>query len=169
MQKSSLKVFRDEFMDVYESRRELRRMNKRDLFELLSDQRLSRCPIGDRACGFLLYYKGFNFCTSEILGQSCQVERSEKLEDRYEGLMEINGLFPILQRSEAGPSGKEIRNPVFRVYCKDNVTRSMILLGKMIERRTRERGNNLKDLLAKATKDYSNCGADPFTIFLLSS
>jgi len=156
-------------MNVYESRRELRGMNKRDLLELVSDQRISKCSIGDRACGFLLYYKGFNFCTSEILGQSCQVERSEKLEDRYGGLMEINFLFPILQRSEKGPSGKEMRSPVFRVYCRDRVTRSMILLGKMIERRTRERGNNLKDLLAKAMKDYSNCDVDPFTIFLLSS
>ena len=60
-------------------------------------------------------------------------------------------------------------NIEFRVYCRDNVTRSMILLGKVIERRTKERGNNLKDLLVKAMKDYSNCVVDPSTIFLLSS
>jgi hypothetical protein len=156
-------------MDIYEARSELRRMKKRNLFKLVSNQRISKCLIGGRTCGFYLEYKGFNVCISEILGQSCHVERSEKLEDRYEGLQEINYQLPFMERPGTSPLRKEKRNVEFRVYCRDYVTRSMILIGKVIERRTKERRNNLKDLLAKAVKDYSDCVADPSTIFLLSS
>jgi hypothetical protein len=65
-----------------------------------------------------------------------------------------------------GPLQKEERNVVFRVYCRNYATRSMVLLGKVIERRTKERGNNLKDLLVRAVKDYSGCVEDPSMIFL---
>lgn len=156
-------------MNVYEARSELLRMNKRNLFKLASNQRISKCLIGGRACGFYLQYKGFNFCISEILGQSCQVERSEKLEDRYEDLQEINCLLPLMEKPGMSPLRKEKRNIEFRVYYRDYITHSMVLLGKVIERRTKERGNNLKDLLVKAVKDYSDCVADPSMIFLLSS
>ena len=67
------------------------------------------------------------------------------------------------------PLQREKRNVVFRVYCRNYVTRSTILLGKVIERRTKERGDNLKDLLVKAVKDYSDRVADPSMIFLLGS
>jgi hypothetical protein len=156
-------------MDVYEARSELRRMNKGDLFKLVSNQRISRCLISGRACGFYLHYKRFNFCVSEILGQSCQVDRLEKLEDRYEDLQEINYPLPLIEGSGTGLLRREKRTVEFKVYCRDCVTRSMVLLGKVIERRTKERGTNLKDLLVKAVKDYSDCVADPSTIFLLSS
>jgi hypothetical protein len=63
---------------------------------------------------------------------------------------------------------KEKRNIEFKVYCRDPDTHSMIFLGKMIERRTKERGNNLKDLLLKAMENYSDRVKDPSTIFLLS-
>jgi hypothetical protein len=155
-------------MNVYEVRSELRRMNKGDLFKLVSNQRILRCLIGGGACGFLFRHRGFNFCILEIFGQSCQVERSEKSEDRYGDLGEIIYPLPLMQRPGTVPLGKEKRNVQFRVYCRDNVTRSMSLLGKVIERRTKERGKNLKDLLVKAVKDYSNCIADPSAIFLLS-
>jgi hypothetical protein len=45
----------------------------------------------------------------------------------------------------------------------------MVLLGKVTERRTKERGNNLKDLLNKAIMDYSDRAKDPSEIFLLGS
>lgn len=156
-------------MDVSAARDELRRMSKRSLFKLISKQRIVSCVIGGRACGFFLHYKEFNFCVSEIFGQGCQVERSEKLEDCSEELWEINSLLPVMQGPGTGPPGKRKRGVEFRVYSRDKATRSMILLGNVTERRTKERGKNLEDLLAKAVKHYSNRVADPSTIFLLSS
>jgi len=153
-------------MDVYGARNELRRMNKRDLFKLTSSQRISRCLIGG-TCGFYLHYRGFNFCLTEILGRGCQVERSKKLEDSCEDLREADYRLPLTKKSDADPIREEKRNFEFKVYYRDCVTRSIILLGKVIERRTKERGNNLKDLLVKAVCAYSNCVADPSTIFLL--
>jgi len=155
-------------MDVFEARSELRRMCRRDLLSLVSAQRISGCLIGGRVCCLFLHYKGFNFCVSEIMGEGCHVERIEKFEDRYD-LQEINYRLPLTERPGMSSLQKEKRNVVFRVYCKDYLTRSMILLGKVIERRTKERGNNLKDLLVRAVKDYSDCVADPSTIFLLGS
>jgi hypothetical protein len=155
-------------MNIDQARSELRRMSKRNLFKLTSNQRISRCLIGGRVCGLYLEYKGFNFCISEILGQSCQVEMSERSENRYEDLKEFSCLLPLMERPGMNPLQKEKRHIEFRVYCRDPATRSMTLLGKMTERRTKERGNNLKDLLVKAMEYYSDCVADPSTIFLLS-
>jgi hypothetical protein len=45
----------------------------------------------------------------------------------------------------------------------------MVFLGKIIERRRKERGNNFKDLLFKAKQDYSPRVKDPSAIFLLGS
>ena len=156
-------------MDVNAARDELRRMSKRNLFKLLSKERILRCIVGDQACGFFLHYKGFNFCVSEIFGQGCQVERSENLEDRSEEPWEINFLLPIMQGPDTDLAEKGERGVKFRVYCRDNATNSMILVGHVTERRTKERGKNLEDLLVKAVKDYSNCVTNPSTIFLLSS
>jgi hypothetical protein len=58
---------------------------------------------------------------------------------------------------------------IFDVYYRDYSTDSMVFLGKIIERRRRERGNNLKDLLFKARQNYSTRVKDPSAIFLLSS
>ena len=154
-------------MDVSEARSELRKMTKGNLFKLASKQRILRCQIGGQACGFFLYYKGFNFCISEISGQGCQVERSEKLEEHSECVSESNCLLPVMQSTISTERKK--RDVEFRVYCRDETTHSMILLGKVTERRTRERGKNLKDLLVKAVRDYSKSAADPSTIFLLIS
>lgn len=156
-------------MNADEARSELRRMNKRNLFKLTTNQKISKCLIGSRTCGLYLQYKGFYFCISEILGQSCQVEMSEKLEDRDEDLQDIHGLLPLMEKPGMSPLQKEKKNIEFRVYYRDTVNRSMILLGMVIERRTKERGDNLKDLLVKAMKDYSDCAADPSMIFLLRS
>jgi len=156
-------------MNADEVRSELRRMNKRNLLKLTADQKISRCLIGSRTCGLYLQYKGFYFCISELLGQSCQVEISEKLEDRYEDLQNSHDLLPLMEKPGMNPLQKEKKNIEFRVYYRDTVHRSMILLGMVKERRTKERGNNLKDLLVKAMKDYSDYAADPSMIFLISS
>ena len=136
---------------------------------MVSAQRISRCLIGGLACGLYLRYKGFNFCVSEIMGEGCQLKGLKKLEDRYEDVQEINYPLPLAERPDMSPLQKEKRNVVFRVYCRNYVTRSTILLGQVIERRTKERGNNLKDLLVRAVKDYSDRVADPSMIFLWGS
>ena len=156
-------------MDVYEARNELRRMGKRHLMRLVSAQRISGCLIGGRACGLYLHYKGFNFCVSEIIGQGCQVERSAKLEEVYQDKEKISYPLPLMDRigtSLLSPGKKVIE---FKVYCREHVTRSMIFLGNILERRTKERGNNLRDLLIKAIEDYKDRVADPSMIFLLGS
>ena len=61
------------------------------------------------------------------------------------------------------------RHILFNIYYRDYPTDSMVFLGKIIERRRKERGNNRKDLLYKAKQDYSTRVKDPYAIFLLSS
>ena len=75
------------------------------------------------------------------MGQGCQAEKSAQLERE--------------------------RGMEFKVYCRDHITHSITSVGRIIERRNRERGNNLGGLLSKAIKDYADCIADPSTIFLL--
>jgi hypothetical protein len=58
---------------------------------------------------------------------------------------------------------------IFDVYYRDYSTDSMVFLGKIIEMRRKERGNNFKDLLFKARQNYSTRVKDPSAIFLLSS
>ena len=154
-------------MDVYRARYELRNMGKRHLFRLVSVQRISGCLIGGQVCGLYLHYQGFNFCLSEIMGEGCELEKSAQLEETYQGEKEINCSFPLLDRIGIRPLPIGKNAVAFRVYYRDHVTRSTTFLGTVIERRNRERGNNLNDLLVKAVKDYSDCVADPSTIFLL--
>ena len=156
-------------MDVYKSKNELRRMSRRDLFKLALNQRMSNCLVGGRPCGFLLQYKGNNFCVSEIFREGCQVQRLEQLEQRYDEKGEINFFLPFLQEMEAellSPGKKAVE---FKVYCRDHLPRSTIFLGKIIERRRKERGDNLKGLLNKAIELYSYQGVDPSTMFLLEA
>jgi len=156
-------------MDFFEVRSELRRMRGGDLFKLLASQRISQCLIGAVACCLYLHYKEFSFCVSEILGEGCQVERLKKLEQVYYDEEKSDFLLPFVKKMEKGPilPGKKLAE--FKVYFRDNLTRSIVYLGKIIERRNRERANNLRDLLTKAISDYSDCVEDPSTIFLLSS
>ncbi len=101
------------------------------------------------------------------MGKGCLVERLKQLEELYPEKKEINGFLPIFERMEAEllSSGKK---PVeFKVYHRDDLTRSMVYLGTVIERRKKERGNNLKDLLKKAIKEYSAYVENPSNIFLL--
>lgn len=148
-------------MDVNAARLELRKMNKRSLFILTSKQKILKCPVGGRACGFLVCYKGFNFCISEISGQGCQERESERLDDQSEGSGEIDFLLPLIKEPGARSLGRRKKHVEFRVYCRDKTTRTIRLLGSVTERRTKERGKNLDDLLVKAVRDYSRCAADP--------
>lgn len=154
-------------MDVCESRSELRRMSRRDLFKLALNRRMSNCLIGGRSCGFYLQYNGGSFCVSEILGKGCEVERLEQLKQVCDEKEEVNSSLPFLHKMETGLLLPRKSALEFKVYYRDHLTRSTVFLGKIIERRRRERGDNLKGLLNKAIKQYSDQVVDPFTMFLL--
>jgi len=154
-------------MDVYQARNELRRLSKRYLLRLVWTQRISGCLIGGRACGLNLRYKGFNFCVSEIMGEGCQIEKSAKLEEVYQSQDETSCPLPLMDRIGIGPLSPRKKAVEFKVYCRDPITKSIIFLGNILERRTKERGNNLRDLLVKAAKDYSYCIKGTSTVFLL--
>ena len=156
-------------MDVYEARGELLRMRRADLFKLTSSQKISRCQISGDPCCFYLCYRGFSFCVSEILGQSCQVERAEKADKSGRDLHEIDYSLPLMEKWRKAALRKEKAKVEFRVYYRDVASPTIVILGKITERRTKERGNNLRNLFAKAIKDYSACVANPSTIFLVSS
>ena len=61
------------------------------------------------------------------------------------------------------------RIAVFNIYYREPPSKSIRFLGKVIERRLKERGNNFEDLLAKVRRDYVYRVIDPNGIFLLSS
>jgi hypothetical protein len=61
------------------------------------------------------------------------------------------------------------RTVVFNIYYREPPSKWIRFLGKVIERRIRERGNNFGDLLAKVRRDYSYRVIDPNGIFLLGS
>lgn len=129
-------------MDYYQARNELRRMKHKDLFQLACRQKMNLCLVGAKACSFYFHYKNFYFCLSEILGKSCPYEKVEEV---------------------------EMKLPEFKVYYRDVVSQSFVLVGKIIERRMKERGNNLRDLLSKARREFSQFVTDPSFLFLLGS
>jgi len=156
-------------MDFYQARNELRRMSRRHLLSLASTKKVSKCFLGARACCLHLYHQGFNFCISEIMGEGCQVERSAKVEEVYQSQDETSCPLPLVNRIGISPLSPGKKAVEFKVYCRDPIKKSMIFLGNILERRTKERGNNLRELLVKAVKDYSYCIEGASTIFLLGS
>jgi hypothetical protein len=68
-----------------------------------------------------------------------------------------------------GPFISTKRPIIFDIYYRNYPTDSVVFLGKIIERRRKERGNNFKDLLFKARQNYSTRVKDPYAIFLSSS
>ena len=87
-------------MDFLEGRSELKRMSRGSLFTLLANQRISKCVIGAKACGFSLKYQEIHFCVSELMGNGCLVERSEQSEQLYPEKEGINGCLPIFDNME---------------------------------------------------------------------
>ncbi len=60
-------------------RTEVRRLGKKNLFEMLMDQKESRCLLNG-LCSFYFEYKGYTFCISEVLGKGCESQKLKKLE-----------------------------------------------------------------------------------------
>ncbi len=154
-------------MEILAAKRELMKMRRENLLKMVMDQRLSKCLIGGMTCGYSLLYKGIRFCVSEVLGKGCLVERLGEWEKFYPEKRISNvspSLLPILGAEPLSPDKK---SGEFKVYYRDGLTHSMVYLGTVLERRKRERGNNLGDLLKKAAIEYSNHVPDPSKIFLL--
>ena len=156
-------------MDILEAKRELQKMRMGNLFEMAMDQKLSRCLVGGRSCGYSFLYKGIRFCVSEVLGKGCLLERLGQWETFFPEKEPLNGPHALLPRLEAVPSSPGKKFGEFKVYYRDDLTHSMVYLGTVIERRRKERGNNLRDLLKKAAMDYCNNVPDPSKIFLLEN
>ena len=154
-------------MDALKVRIELQRMSVGDLFRLTLDRRMSYCLIGGRLCGFYLHYKGSNFCVSEILREGCQVERLGQSEQVHDEKEEVNSSLPFPHKIETAPLWPEKNFLQFKIYYIDHLTHSAVFVGKIIERRRKERGNNLKGLLSKAIKQYSDQVENPSAIFLM--
>ncbi|MFB3887260.1 MAG: hypothetical protein ACE144_18705 [Thermodesulfobacteriota bacterium] len=67
-------------MDFYSVKRELRRLEVRILFEMVMNQRESKCLIINGLCPFYFRHEGYGFCLSEVLGKGCELQQLEKLE-----------------------------------------------------------------------------------------
>jgi hypothetical protein len=154
-------------LEILETKTELKRMKRGNLFKLVMDQKLSNCLVGGGVCGYSIDYKGVRFCVSELLGKGCLVERLGQWEKFYPDKEKINDSLPLLR--DMGPElSLPGKSPIeFKVYYRDDLTRSIVYLGKVIERRRKERGDNLRDLLKKAIKEYSNYVRDSSQLFLL--
>lgn len=154
-------------MDILEAKHELQKMRTRNLFKMAMDQKLSKCLVGGRTCGCALLYRGIRFCVSELLGKGCLLERLTEWERFFPEQETPPDPYTLLPRLEAvfPSSGRTCGE--FKVYYRDDLTRSMVYLGTVIERRRKERGNNLGDLLKKAATEYSNSIQDPSKMFLL--
>jgi hypothetical protein len=154
-------------MDILKAKHELQKMRTKNLFRMAMDQKLSRCLVGGRTCGHSFFYRGIRFCVSELLGKGCLLERLgewERFFPEQETPRSPHALLPRLEAVSPSP-GKNCGE--FKVYYRDDLTRSVVYLGTVIERRRKERGNNLGDLLKKATAEYSNHVQDLSKIFLL--
>ncbi len=66
-------------MNFHSVRTEVRRLGKKNLFEMLMDQKESRCLLNG-LCSFYFEYKGYTFCISEVLGKGCESQKLKKLE-----------------------------------------------------------------------------------------
>ena len=154
-------------MNVSQVRSELRRMKKGDLFRLASEQKISQCMVGAKCCSFFLRYREFFFCLSELLGEGCIYERSQKVKHRPSEKEKSQPSLPWTKVILNGFSRAEIKGIEFSVYWRDEATRTITLLGKTVERRMEERVNNLRDLLTKARKEFSDQVSNPNFIFLL--
>jgi hypothetical protein len=154
-------------MDILAAKRELQKMPTGNLLKMAMDQKLSKCLVGGKSCGYSLLYRGIRFCVSEILGKGCLLERFGEWERFFPEKEILHGPRELLPRLGAVPSPPSKNFGEFKVYYRNDLTRSMVYLGTLFERRKKERGDNLGDLLKRAAMEYSNDVPDPSKIFLL--
>jgi hypothetical protein len=89
-------------MDIYKARRELQSMGTGKLLALTLRQKESKCLLNYVCpCPYLLKYKKFNFCVSELLHQGCQKEKveGENVAENEESILSFQ-FSPILSLFE---------------------------------------------------------------------
>ncbi len=114
------------------------------------NRRISNCLIGGSLRSFLLQYKKSNLCVSEILREGCQVQRFEQSDLLYNKKGEVNFSlqFPHKIKQDSYCLERMPQNSRFSIKTALPVRSSN--LGKIIERRRKESGDNLEALLSKA-------------------
>ena len=66
-------------MDFHLIRRELRRLGVKNLYEMVMNQKESKCILNG-LCSFYFKYRGYGFCLSEVLGKGCELQKPEELQ-----------------------------------------------------------------------------------------
>jgi hypothetical protein len=89
------------------------------------------------------------------------------MEEADQGGEEVDFSLPLRMKIEEEPILRGGRTVEFGVCYIDSHTRSVVFLGKVADRRKKERGNNLRVLLGKSIKDFSEKVENPSRIFLL--
>ncbi len=88
-------------MDFYSIKGELRRLGVRNLFEIVINQRESKCVLNG-LCPYYFKHRGYGFCLSEILGKGCEFQKLEKLQEQIcqtDETLNFPLPFPILDDS----------------------------------------------------------------------
>ena len=87
-------------MNFYDPRSELRKMGTRQLLRTAADQKIQKCIIIGKPCRFLFRYRKFDFCASEMSGESCEIERLEEQEEVIQRDDEMISEQSIFQKPE---------------------------------------------------------------------
>ena len=64
-------------MDFHSIKVELRSLGVRNLFEIVMNQKESKCVLNG-LCPFYLKHRGHGSCLSEVLGKGCELQKLEK-------------------------------------------------------------------------------------------
>ena len=88
-------------------RTELKKMKKKDLLDLVFQQKKGWCNVGACDCSFFIQYKGLSFCLTELLGKGCspQLQSEMGTDDQQDHLKECDQpLIPTLPSSNPSNS-----------------------------------------------------------------
>ena len=152
-------------MDILEGRSELKRMSRGSLFTLVANQRVSKCLIGVKACGFSLQHQGIHFCVSELMGEGCLVERLENYILRKRGSMASS---PFLEKWKLNSYRRERSPSNLKSIIEMILPVRWFILGQLLKEGGKRGGSNLEDLLKEAIKEYSDYVKKTSKIFLLA-
>ncbi len=68
----------EEMEDILKFKSELKQLKRRSLLNLAFNQKEGHCVLSG-PCPFYLSYRGYGFCVSELLGESCQAEKLREI------------------------------------------------------------------------------------------
>jgi hypothetical protein len=82
-------------MNFHSIRVELRSLGVRNLFEIVMNQKESKCILNG-LCPFYFKHRGYGFCLSEVLGKGCELQKLEKLQrETYQTDKGLNFTLPL--------------------------------------------------------------------------